>query len=31
MDKNYHTYMKVKDIVHPNLDSEDLYKVKHYC
>ena len=31
MDKDYHTYMKIKDIVHPNLNSEDLYKIQNYC
>ena len=31
MDKDYHTYMKIKDIVHPNLNSDDAYKVQHYC
>ena len=27
----YHTYMKIKDIVHPNLNDDTLQKLERYC
>lgn len=28
---NIHQYEKIKNLVHPNLKTDDLEKVKHYC